>query len=76
MGVDNGMPCAIMDCTKIAVNRFLVDDVATMPIFLKDSCIAAGRKQSLALPKPDVTDSKLYNTSGAMLRRERILDNA
>jgi hypothetical protein len=74
--------------TKIAVHCFLVNDVAAMPIFLtihderhrgggcEENCIAGGQKQSLALPKPDVADSKLHSTSGAMFRRERILANA
>ena len=74
--------------TKIAVHCFLVNDVATLPIFLiihderhrgggcEDSCIAGGQKQSLALPKTDVADSNLHSTSGAMLQRERIPANA
>ena len=76
------------DGAEVGMHSFLVDDVAALPILLiihderqrgggcEDSCIAGGLEQSLALPKPDVADSKLHSTSGAMLRRERILANA
>jgi hypothetical protein len=62
-----------------------VDDVAALPILLiihnerhqgggcKESYIAGGREQSLALPKTNVADTKLHSAGRAVPKWERIL---
>ena len=71
------------DGAEVGVHRLLVDDVAVLPIFLiihderhgggscKDSCIAGGLEQSLALPKTNVADTKLHSAGRAVPRWER-----
>ena len=66
------------DGAEVGIHRFLVDDVAALPILLiihderhrgggcKDGCVASGRKQSLALPETDVADAKLHRARRAM----------
>jgi hypothetical protein len=72
------------DGAEVGVHRFLVDDVATLPIFLifhderhrgggcQDSCIVGGREQNLAFPETNVADTKLHSAGRAVTRWERI----
>ena len=76
------------DGAEVGIHSFLVDDVAALPILLiihyerhrgggcKDSFIAGGREQSLALPKTDVTDTKLHSAYCAVPWWEHILADA
>ena len=72
---------------KIGVHRFLVDDIAALPILLiihderhrgggcEDGWVAGKRQQGLALPKTDIAESELHSAGGTMLRREGIFAN-
>jgi hypothetical protein len=69
---------------EVGIHGLLLNDVASLPILLiihderqqgggcKDSSIAVGREQSLALPKTNVADTKLHSAGCAVPRWERV----